>query len=69
MKQRQIPFTEINYNAETLTADVDTLLRTDKRNVIVPTSGTLEALNKIKSPLRMLAETKTRMRTDLVRLS
>ncbi|MFQ6929375.1 MAG: hypothetical protein ACLRS8_18790 [Parabacteroides merdae] len=41
MKQRQIPFTEINYNAETLTADVDTLLRTDKRNVIVPTSGTL----------------------------
>lgn len=58
MKQRQIPFTEINYNAETLTADVDTLLRTDKRNVIVPTSGTLEALNKIKSPLRMLAETK-----------
>ena len=58
MKQRQIPFTEINYNAETLTADVDTLLRTDKRNVIVPTSGTLEALNKIKSPLRMLEETK-----------
>ena len=58
MKQRQIPFTEINYNAETLTADVDTLLRTDKRNVVVPTSGTLEALNKIKSPLRMLAETK-----------
>lgn len=58
MAQRNIPYSEINYDSETLTADVDTLLRTDKRNVIVPTSGSLEALNKIKSPLRILAETK-----------
>lgn len=58
MVQRNIPYSEINYDSETLTADVDTLLRADKRNVIVPTSGSLEALNKIKSPLRMLAETK-----------
>ena len=58
MKQRNIPFHEINYNSESLTTDIEALLKTDKRNVIVPTSGTLEALNKIKSPLRMLAETK-----------
>ena len=58
MKQRNIPFREINYNGETLTADIEALLKADKRNIIVPTSGTQETLNKIKSPLRILAETK-----------
>ena len=58
MKQRNIPFKEVNYNGETLTADIEALFDANKRNVIVPTSGTMDALNKIKSPLRMLAETK-----------
>lgn len=58
MKQRNISFSEINYNGETLTADIEAKLAADKRNVIVPTSASLEALNKIKSPLRMMAETK-----------
>lgn len=56
MKQRDIAFSEINYNSETLAADLEAQLKTDKRNVVVPTSGTRDALNEIKSPLRMLAE-------------
>lgn len=58
MKQRNIPFKEMTYNGETFAADVEAMLKTDKRNIIVPTSSSLEALNKIKSPLRGLAETK-----------
>ncbi len=56
MAQRDIPYSEINYDSETLVADINTILQADKRNVIVPSSGTLSALNKIKSPIRMLAE-------------
>lgn len=58
MKQRNIPFTEMNYLGETFPTDMEAMLKTDKRNVVVPTSSSLDALNKIKSPLRMLAETK-----------
>ncbi|RHJ87634.1 LysM peptidoglycan-binding domain-containing protein [Parabacteroides sp. AM08-6] len=58
MKQRNISFTEMSYEGETFPTDIEAMLKTDKRNVIVPTSSSLEALNKIKSPLRMLTETK-----------
>lgn len=58
MKQRNIPFKEMTYNGETFAADVEAMLKTNQRNVILPTSSSLEALNKIKSPLRGLAETK-----------
>ena len=30
----------------------------DKRNVVLPTSASLDAVNKIKAPLRMLSELK-----------
>lgn len=58
MKQRHIPFNELNYNGETFVTDIEAKLKQDKRNVIVPTSSSQDALNKIKSPLRMLVETK-----------
>lgn len=58
MKQRNISCSELTYSAETFPVDLETMLSKDKRNVIVPTSSTLEALNKFKSPLRMLSETK-----------
>lgn len=58
MKQRNIAFKELNYNGETFATDIETVLMADKRNVVLPTSSSLDALNKIKSPLRMLAETK-----------
>lgn len=58
MKQRNIAWRELTYSAETFPVEIEAMLSTDKRSVIVPTSGSLEALNKLKSPLRMLAESK-----------
>ena len=60
LKDHQIPFKEIEYNGETFAQDLDSLYMVDQvRNVIIPTSSSLEALQKIKTPLGMLAETKT----------
>ncbi|SEF41332.1 PBP1 and LysM peptidoglycan-binding domain-containing protein [Parabacteroides chinchillae] len=56
MKGRQIKYKELPYHAETFQTDIEQLMSKDKRNVVIPTSGSLDALNKIKSPLRMLAE-------------
>ncbi|RHJ94977.1 LysM peptidoglycan-binding domain-containing protein [Parabacteroides bouchesdurhonensis] len=58
MKTRQMEYKELPFRPETFQTDIEQLLSTTKRNVIVPTSGSLDALNKFKSPLRMLAETK-----------
>lgn len=58
MQQRNLPFREITYAGETFATDIEAVLSLDKRNVVVPTSGSLDVLNKIKSPLRMIAETK-----------
>lgn len=58
MKQRNIQYSEMSYKGETFPTDVEAMLKTDKRNVIIPTSSSLDAITKIKSPLRMVAETK-----------
>lgn len=65
MKQRKIPFQEVKYNSETFQADIEGMLKNDKRNVIVPTSSSLEALNKIKIPLRVIADSKPEYRLTL----
>lgn len=60
LKDHQVPFKEIEYDGETFAQDLESLYMADQvRNVIIPTSSSLEALQKIKTPLRMLAETKT----------
>lgn len=58
MQQRNLPFKEITYQGATFATDIEAVFSTEKRNVVLPTSGSLDVLNKIKSPLRMLAETK-----------
>ena len=58
MKQRNISWRELTYSADTFPVEMEAMLSKDKRSVIIPTSGSLEALSKFKSPLRMLAETK-----------
>lgn len=58
LNQRNTPFTDVIYQEGSFAADIESRLKTDKRNVIVPTSSSLNALNSIKTPLRMLAETK-----------
>lgn len=62
MKHREIPFKELAYSAETFLVDAETMFTHDKRNVVIPTSASLEAVNNIKSPLRILAEVKTEER-------
>ncbi len=57
MKQRGISWHSLTYSAETFPTDMEALLSKEKRNVVVPTSGSLEALGTFKSPLRMLTET------------
>ena len=58
MQQRNISFLELNYNEETFAADIDSFMVVDKRNVVLPTSASLDAINKIKATLRMLSEVK-----------
>lgn len=58
LQERGIAMRRLVYQPATFAADLEGILATDKRNVVVPTSGSLDVLNQIKSPLRMLAETK-----------
>ncbi|MDR1918349.1 MAG: LysM peptidoglycan-binding domain-containing protein [Tannerellaceae bacterium] len=54
--QHNVAYKDLLYKGDSFYANLEPLLRKDKRNVIIPTSGTLEALNKIRSPLRTLVE-------------
>lgn len=56
MAQRSIPFKEVTHNPETFTADLQNVLESERRNIVLPTSDSLEALNKIRAQVRMLAE-------------
>jgi hypothetical protein len=50
LKQKKVSYKEYTYNAETFATEIESQFVTDKPNVIIPTSGTLNALNKIKTP-------------------
>lgn len=56
LTQKKVPFKDLVYRDESFPNDVLSLLVTDKRNVIIPLSGSRAALNKIRSPLRMVVE-------------
>ena len=56
LTQQNIAYKTLLYKEEFFYADLEALLRRDKRNVVIPASGTLEALNKIRTPLRTFAE-------------
>lgn len=56
LAQRGIAYKELNYDPETFSVAVEEQIDPNKRNVFVPTSSSLNAINKIKSPLRMLSE-------------
>lgn len=57
MGQRNITYLEYKWQSETFIDDITAMLNNTKRNVIIPYSGSLEALNKIRTPLRSIAET------------
>jgi LysM repeat protein len=56
LTQKQVPFKDLVFHDESFANDVLSLLVTDKRNVIIPISGSSAALNKICSPLRIIVE-------------
>ena len=56
MEQRNIMYKECTWQAATFQRDIEAMLSNEKPNVIVPLSASIEALNKIKAPLRGIAE-------------
>lgn len=56
MQEQKIAYKEMNYDGQTFATDIEALLLPDKRNIVLPTSASLDAINKIKGPLRMLTE-------------
>lgn len=60
--QQNIPYKEITHQVETFIADMEQVLDPEKRNIVIPTSATLEALNRIRPHLRTLSEIATEER-------
>ncbi|MDR0700539.1 MAG: LysM peptidoglycan-binding domain-containing protein, partial [Tannerella sp.] len=56
LKERNIAYHDIIYDAKNFPSTVKSLLSTGKPNVIMPVSSSLEALTKIKTVLRMIAD-------------
>jgi len=57
MGQRNITYKEITYQGATFAADLEKVLDGGRRNIILPTSDSLDALNKIRFQARRLTET------------
>jgi LysM repeat protein len=55
MRERNIAFRELSFNAASFANDLDAMLVTTRPNIIVPVSSSIDALRKIKAPLRTLA--------------
>lgn len=58
LTKHKVVFRDLVYRPETFTKDIEGLLTSKTRNVVIPISGILEALNKIRTPLRQVAEAK-----------
>jgi LysM repeat protein len=56
MQIRNIPYREISYAQGTFPADVRKTLDAGRRNIVLLSSSSQGALNKVKTPLRMLTE-------------
>jgi LysM repeat protein len=56
LTQRTLPFRDLNYNPDSFSADLSDYLSPNRPNLIVPLSSSLEALNKIRGTLRLLAD-------------
>ena len=65
LKDRHISYKDAVYEAEKFEANILSQLSTSKPNMIMPVSQSLEALLKIKTILRLIAETKPEYRISL----
>jgi len=59
LRDNRIPFKEITYNEKTFHADMLGMMSSANPNLIIPVSGSLDALLKIKGTLRSIVETKS----------
>lgn len=57
-KQKEIKVKDLSYKEATFTADIENAVDPNKENIIIPTTSDLDILLKIKTPLRLLAESK-----------
>jgi LysM repeat protein len=58
LKNRNLSFQDVVYNAGTFKSDITSLLSTTKPNMIMPVSSSLDALIKIKTVLRSINDSK-----------
>jgi LysM repeat protein/ABC-type branched-subunit amino acid transport system substrate-binding protein len=65
LKERNIAWKDAVYDAADFPERIESLLTTGKPNVIMPLSNSLEALMKIKTVLRSVAETKPEYKINL----
>ncbi|MDR1499961.1 MAG: LysM peptidoglycan-binding domain-containing protein [Tannerellaceae bacterium] len=65
LSQHNVTYKSLPYRGESFQEDIRSALRTDKRNVVIPSSGTLEVLNKIRTPLRTLVESNSAYSVNL----
>lgn len=65
LKERNISCKDVVYEASDFPASIEACLSTDKPNVIIPISSSLDALIKIKTVLRTIAETKPEYKINL----
>jgi LysM repeat protein len=65
LDDKHVSYKELTYNAEMFAEQLEGLLADGKKNVIVPSSGALSALNKICAPIRMIMENRPEIRISL----
>ncbi|MDR1129452.1 MAG: LysM peptidoglycan-binding domain-containing protein [Prevotellaceae bacterium] len=65
LKERNISYREAVYEASKFPESIEAMLSADKPNVIMPVSNSLDALLKIKTVLRSIAETKPEYKISL----
>jgi len=65
LESRNRSYTECNWNQETFSTDIAAMLDSTRRNVVIPYSGSLEALNKIRTSLRSIADESPQYRLTL----
>lgn len=58
LESRNRSYSECIWKSETFNTDIAALLDDTRRNVVIPYSGSLEALNKIRTVLRVIADEK-----------
>lgn len=58
LTNHKVGYRDLIYNGDTFSRDVEAMMSTKTRNVVIPICGTEEALNKIRIPLRSIADSK-----------